>query len=181
MGDEYILFYSNRCLHSKELLTLLYKDAQLNQKFNKINIDSGNMKIPPYVKSVPTAIIPVNGQPQLLVGSAIFKWYNQRHAKTVEKQGILDWDPHTMSGFSDGFSYLDDGKNVIKRSFAFIGDNLGITAPDESNFQDNRGVGDNRQGSNSKSDMKQQEFDKDFEKFMSQRKNEVPASIPKFG
>jgi hypothetical protein len=33
---DYILFYSNRCLHSKELLNLLYKDVELNQKFTKI-------------------------------------------------------------------------------------------------------------------------------------------------
>ncbi len=178
MGDgDYILFYSNRCLHCKELLTLLYKDVELNQKFIKINIDTGNVKIPPYVKSVPTAIIPQNGSPGLLVGSAIFKWYNQRHSKNVEQQGIMDWDPHTMSGFSDGFSYLDDNnKNVIKRSFAFIADSHSITAPDEGKYQDNRGNG---RTSNSKSDLKQQEFDKDFERFMSQRKNEVPATIPK--
>lgn len=174
MGDnDYILFYSNRCLHCKELITLLYKDQELNQKFTKINIDTGNVKIPPYVKSVPTAIIPQNGQPQLMVGTAIFKWYNQRHSKTVEQQGILDWDPHTMTGFSDGFSYLDEKQNVIKRSFAFISENQAISAPDEKNFSDNRG------GQSSKNDAKQQEFDQNYERFMNQRKNEVPATIPK--
>ena len=64
MSDgDYILFYSNKCLHSKEFLNLLHKDVQLNQKFTKINIDNPNIKIPPYIKSVPSAIITSNGQP----------------------------------------------------------------------------------------------------------------------
>ena len=73
MSDDYILFYSNKCLHSKELLNLLYKDVELNQKFTKINIDNTNVKIPPYIKAVPTAIVTNNGEPSLLVGSNIFK------------------------------------------------------------------------------------------------------------
>ena len=64
--SDYVLFYSNKCLHSKELLNLLYKDVQLNQKFTKINIDNPNIKIPPYVKAVPTAIISVNGKPNFI-------------------------------------------------------------------------------------------------------------------
>ena len=169
MSDEYILFYSNKCLHCKELLNLLYKDVQLNQKFTKINIDNSNVKIPPYVKSVPTAIITVNGSPSLLVGSGIFKWYNQMHSTTIEKQGIQDWDPHTMTGYSDGFSYLSDKSDVMKKSFSFITDKDGIITPDEKNY------------SNESSDKTQPKtkLDGDFETFMNQRKYDVPASIPK--
>lgn len=170
MGDnEYILFYSNKCLHSKELLNLLYKDVDLNQKFIKINIDNPNTKIPPYVKSVPSAIITTNGQPNLMVGSAIFKWYNQKHAKTVESNGIQDWDPYTMTGFSDGFSYLTN-PDVIKKSFAFISDNNSIITPDEKNYSND--------SSNSKNQPKTK-LDNEFENYMNQRKYEVPASIPK--
>ena len=43
MSDgDYILFYSNKCLHSKEFLTLLLKDPELNKKFMKVNIDNKN-------------------------------------------------------------------------------------------------------------------------------------------
>jgi hypothetical protein len=175
MSDtEYILFYSNKCLHSKELLTLLYKDVELNQKFTKINIDNPNIKIPPYVKAVPSAIITTNGQPNLIVGSAIFKWFNQRHSKTVESQGIQDWDPHTMTGFSDGFSYLVE-KDAIKRSFSFINDNETISTPDPESYLN----GSNSNGNTTKNDMKKVQFDQEYEQFMNQRKHEVPASIPK--
>ena len=40
MSDDYLLFYSNKCLHSKDFLTILSKDIKLNQKFTKINIDN---------------------------------------------------------------------------------------------------------------------------------------------
>jgi hypothetical protein len=172
MSDsDYILFYSSKCLHCKELLNLLVKDVQMNQKFNKISVDNPNIKIPPYVKSVPTAIINNDGKPSLLVGTAIFNWYNSLHAKAVESVGIQDWDPHTMAGYSDGFSYISSN-DVIKKSFAFLNDNSSITTPDEKNY-----TGDGK-GSNDTNQPKTK-LDKDFESYMDQRKYEVPAPIPK--
>ena len=168
-NSDYILFYSNKCLHSKELLNLLYKDVQLNQKFTKINIDNPNIKLPPYVKAVPTAIVTTNGKANLMVGSAIFKWYNQIHAKTVEVQGIQDWDPHTMAGYSDGFSYLSDNSDVMKKSFSFVNENNSITTPDEKNYSNET----------DKRNQPKTQLDNDYETFMNQRKFDVPASIPK--
>jgi hypothetical protein len=163
--NDYILFYSNRCLHSKELLNLLYKDVELNQKFTKINIDNPSIKIPPYVKSVPSAIISNDGKPSLLVGSGIFKWYNARHAKTVETQGILDWDPHTMAGYSDGFSYLENN-DIMKKSFSFLNDSDVIITPDEKNYSN--------EGNKGSRDQPKTQLDNDFESFMNQRQYEVP-------
>ena len=171
MGDsDYILFYSNKCLHSKELLNLLNKDVQLNQKFTKINIDNPNIKIPPYVKSVPTAIITVGGKPNLMVGSGIFKWYNQIHAKAVEEQSIQDWDPCAMSGYSDGFSYISN-PDVLKKSFSFVNDNESIITPDEKNYSN-----ENEKGGK---DQPKTQLDNDYESFMNQRKFDVPASAPR--
>ena len=164
MSDDYVLFYSNKCLHSKELLGLLVKDVSLNQKFTKINIDNPNLKLPPYIKSVPTAIITINARPNILVGSNIFKWYQETHKKVVENQSILDWDPHTMSGYSDGFSYISTN-DVMKKSFAFLNDNNSIITPDEKNYS-------------AQSDDKTQpktELDMDFENIVNRRKSEVPS------
>ena len=168
-NSDYILFYSNKCLHSKELINLLYKDVELNQKFTKINIDNPGIKIPPYVKAVPSAIITTNGQPNLLVGKAIFNWYNQKHAKTVEAQGIQDWDPMTMSGYSDGFSYLENSE-AIKKSFSFLNDNHSIITPDEKNYSND---------SKGSSNQPKTQLDNDFEKYMTQRKYEIPTSAPR--
>ena len=169
MSDDYVLFYSNKCLHSKELLSLLVKDVSLNQKFTKINVDNANIKLPNYIKSVPTAIITINGRPNILVGSNIFKWYQETHKKTVESQSILDWDPHTMSGYSDGFSYISTN-DVMKKSFAFLSDNNSIITPDEKNYS-------------AQDDDKNQpktELDLDFENIVNRRKSEVPATPQAF-
>ena len=169
MGDnDYILFYSNKCLHCKELLNLLSKDVQINQKFTKINVDNPNIKIPPYVKSVPTAIIPVNGSPNLVSGSQIFNWFNKQHENIVQKQDIQDWDPHTMSGYSDGFSYLSNDE-IMKKSFSLINDNNSIITPDEKNYSND---------GNDKNQPKTK-LDNDYENFMNQRKFEVPTGAPR--
>ena len=63
-----VLFYSNKCIHSKEFLTLLVKDTNLNNLTTKVNVDNPNIKLPPYIKSVPSLIINENNKPNLLVG-----------------------------------------------------------------------------------------------------------------
>ena len=167
-NGDYILFYSNKCLHCKELLTLLSKDVVINQKFTKVNIDNSNIKIPPYVKSVPSAIITSNNQPSLMVGTQIFKWFNSLHAQTVENQGIQDWDPHTMSGYSDGFSYLQNA-DVMKKSFSFINDNNIIVTPDEGSYS----------GGENNKDKPKTKLDSDYEHFVNNRNLDVPNPAPR--
>lgn len=165
-NNDYILFYSNKCLHSKELLGLLYKDVTLNEKFTKINIDNPNIKIPPYVKSVPSAIIQNNGKPFLLVGSEIFKWYNSMHKKVIEEVKIQEWDPQSMSGYSDGFSYIENA-DVMKKSFSFLNDTNNIITPDEKNY-----------GDKGNKNEEKTELDVNYEKIMNSRKMDV-ASPPR--
>jgi len=166
--SDFVLFYSNKCLHSKEFLTLLMKDPELNKKFIKVNIDNKNIKIPPYVKSVPSAIITVNGNQSLMVGSQIFKWYNDSHSKNIESQQIQDWDPLSMSGYSDGFSYIQNA-DAMKKSFSFLQDSNSIITPDEKSFS-------NDEHSGKKSQEKTQ-LDNDYENFINQRNMEAPAPI----
>lgn len=161
-----VLFYSNKCLHSKEFITLLHKDTNLNNQTTKVNVDNPNIKIPPYIKSVPSLIINENNKPNLLVGSKIFDWYNQRHKQNISKESIMDWDPCTMSGYSDGFSYLDND-DVMKKSYSFVSDNEQIHTPDESSYD----------SKSNKNDQYKSELDNDYEKFMSKRSNDVPGPI----
>ena len=164
--ENYVLFYSSRCLHSKEFMQLLYKDSDLNQKFTKVNIDNKNIKIPPYIKAVPSIIVQDGGQPNLLVGSKIFDWYNNMHKKNVVQNSIEDWDPCTMTGYSDGFSYLENS-DVMKKSYSFLSDsNNSITTPDEKNY------GQEQQSSS----QPKSKLDMDYENYMSSRSNEVPAA-----
>ena len=108
-----VLFYSNKCEHSKEFLSMLHKDTSLNEQTTKVNVDNSNVKIPPYVKSVPSLIVNENNKPSLLVGSKIFEWYNKKHKKNIETNKIMEWDPCTMSGYSDAFSYLGEEEKYL--------------------------------------------------------------------
>lgn len=166
MSNNLVLFYSNKCIHSKEFLNMLYKDNNLNNQTTKVNVDNPNIKLPPYIKSVPSLIINENNKPSLLVGSKIFDWYNQKHKQNISKETIMDWDPCTMSGYSDGFSYLEN-EDVMKKSYSFVNENEKIHTPDESNFESNK----------SGSGQVKTQLDNDYENFMSQRSNEVAAPI----
>lgn len=166
MSNNLVLFYSNKCIHSKEFLNLLHKDSELNNQTTKVNVDNPNIKLPPYIKSVPSLIINENNKPTLLVGSKIFDWYNKKHKQNISKESIMDWDPCTMSGYSDGFSYLE-GENVMKKSYSFVDENDKIHTPDESNYDSNK----------SNSNEPKSQLDSDYENFMSQRSNEVAAPI----
>lgn len=166
MSNNLVLFYSNKCIHSKEFLNMLYKDNNLNNQTTKVNVDNPNIKLPPYIKSVPSLIINENNKPSLLVGSKIFDWYNQKHKQNISKETIMDWDPCTMSGYSDGFSYLEN-EDVMKKSYSFVNENEKIHTPDESNFESNK----------SGSGPVKTQLDNDYENFMSQRSNEVAAPI----
>jgi len=166
MSNNLVLFYSNKCIHSKEFLNMLYKDNNLNNQTTKVNVDNPNIKLPPYIKSVPSLIINENNKPNLLVGSKIFDWYNQKHKQNISKETIMDWDPCTMSGYSDGFSYLEN-EDVMKKSYSFVNENEKIHTPDESNFESNK----------SGSGQVKTQLDNDYENFMSQRSNEVAAPI----
>tara|TARA_Y200000002_G_scaffold377887_1_gene384258 strand:- start:2428 stop:2943 length:516 start_codon:yes stop_codon:yes gene_type:complete len=165
-NNNLVLFYSNKCIHSKEFLTLLHKDSSLNNQTTKVNVDNPNIKLPPYIKSVPSLIINENNKPNLLVGRKIFDWYNQQHKQNISKDSIMDWDPCTMSGYSDGFSYLESD-DVMKKSYSFIDSNDKINTPDESSFDSGK----------SSSGPEKTQLDNDYENFMASRSNEVAAPI----
>lgn len=179
--NEHILFYSNKCNHSKELLVLLTKDPELNKQFIKINIDTRGVKIPPYIKSVPSAIIPINGNPSLLVGVNIFKWYDENHKKNVISNTIMDYDPMGMTGYSDNFSFLDAASAPLKKAFSFVDETFGISTPDASSFVDNRGGGDDGRGGGGRESQKKTQLDMEYESRMNQRQLEVPMGKPRLG
>jgi len=145
---------------------MLHKDVNLNEKFLKVNVDNSSIKLPPYVKVVPTVIITANGKPNLLEGTQIFKWFNDTHQKEVQNQNIMEWDPLSMSGYSDNFSYIDNNE-MMKKSFSEINEEIKISTPDDTQYS----------GEGKKKDSAKNEFDSNYEQFMNQRKVEVPGGV----
>lgn len=66
-----ILFYSNNCPFSKEILNLIIKN-QITNHFKLICIEDKNIKIPPFITNVPTLVVKNVNKP--LIGLDAFNW-----------------------------------------------------------------------------------------------------------
>lgn len=136
--STYLLYYSSFCQPSKELLQVLCK-TPFYSKFQKFDISDG-ARIPPFVKSVPTAIVPGVDRP--IVGPEIKSWLEgqvQRVEKETQKE-IIPFHPDEMNfGFGDSYSYLDvdERSQPMEHTFAFIDrPDEKINTPAESEFGD---------------------------------------------
>ena len=78
-----ILFYSNHCKHSHHILQLL-QQAVFYDNIKKINIESGEYKIPISITSVPALIIPGIREP--LVGNNAFMWVTNALRQQQQQQ-----------------------------------------------------------------------------------------------
>ena len=154
-NGDYILFFSNRCSHSKEFLQLLTTDPALDRVFMKVNVDTKGVNIPKCVSKVPSAIIPYNGKPSLLVGNNIFKWFEDNHRQQNGRMNVgggggrmppqqqqqrqppsQQEQPQVSVGGIEDYDpqgmtgYSDtfsflDNQNPLKKAFSFINDALG--------------------------------------------------------
>ncbi len=135
--QNYIVFYSNQCCYSKEFLSKLYKNVDMYRKFVKVNIDSYQGKIPPYVKNVPTIIVPGQGKNNIYVGDDVFNWLTNLNPNIGNnmgnnidnkidgniignRDGIMDYDPAGMGGFSDGFAFIENSEQPMDKTFSLI-------------------------------------------------------------
>lgn len=196
--ETFVLFYSNYCANCKEFIQQLYK-TQFFEKFKKVCVDN-NPKVPPQISSIPTIIVPRMMKP--LVGTEAFHWLrgmNQLHLREEENKinssasnqaqngqvkaegqssdptnlsyamGAVTAYSGTMGGFSDNFSFIGS-ENPQEHSFSFLGNNNNgkIYTPQE-NGDDPR--------SSMESGSKKNDMDKDFEKLMAMRANDIPKPI----
>lgn len=180
--SQHHIFYSKYCQNCKDFLQELYKTEDLYAKFNKICVD-GKKNIPKQITSVPTIIVPQIQKP--LVGEEAFFWLDgmkkmvdasrsqpqqppsmqdgPKNLQGTESMGGVSAFSYELGGFSDTYSTLGADPTPMEHAFSFIGDNKGgkINTPNEAGHHDSReGI---------KSDM-----DRQYERMMQQRKNEVP-------
>lgn len=183
--EQYILFYSNNCLHCKEFANYLYK-SPLYENFKKVCVDN-NPSIPSKISSVPTIIVP--RMPKPLIGKEAFHWLrgmnmqvikekesqNQNNNTGQEKKadgqvsdptnlsysmGDVSAYSNTMGGYSDNFSFLGDN-NPQEHSFSFLGGGNGqIKTPDDGNVNKSE---------------KSSAMDSAYERLISQRNNDMPV------
>jgi len=152
-NNYHVLYFSNFCEHSKSFLDELSKNNLLNN-FEKICIDHKNIKLPAFLKEVPTIIIPDHKEP--LFGTDAFKWIEWSVAQTTEKTNKIDAYQPVLDSFSESFSNLNDvGNGQSNASFATLDDfkNDKLITDDQVTFGSDGNV------------------DKSYEKMMQERDN----------
>ena len=183
MSSRLILYYSKECKHSRQILSTFSQNSQILNKFDLVDIAQNAP--PKYITAVPSLLIPKNnGEADMLVGKSVFEWLNnllqqtsnqhqQQQAPQQQQQpsgGISDFDPCTMNGFSDNFSFLGDGNSKpIDHNFSFLGGgNDNLINPSQVQNSGDGGSGN---------DGKKSDMERAYEQFKNSRDNDIPQPI----
>ena len=133
-----ILFYSNRDNYSKQVLNIISSEKRDNE-FVFICVDDRNIKLPSFLKVVPTIFL-VREQ-NVLVDESIEEFLHpksQNNGASDSPSGELDAYFDSNNGFSSSYSNLDDSQTNSNNSmFSYIRDddltggatNSGIESP----------------------------------------------------
>ena len=111
-----IFFYSNSCTFSKKFNEILSKTKVYNT-FLKICIDIRGIRLPAFVKRVPTIVVyDTNGRRHILSGKEAFEWVCLLSDEPID---ISEYQACEMgSAISDSYSYLDS-KKEYEHNFQF--------------------------------------------------------------
>lgn len=157
---KYVLFYSNFCRHSKELLIQIAKSG-VKEEINFICLDKRKTEngsnyailengkkvlIPNSINVVPSMIL-LNYGNKIITGPEIINFLSETIVKSISKatQGQMEpacYSINEMGGLSDPYSYLDisaddmlakgSGGMKIAHDYSFITNNVSIETPPES-------------------------------------------------
>ena len=135
---KHILYYSNYCKHSQELLKLLQKESLIDN-LELINIDYRYMKgnvtylklpnnqsfpLPPMINCVPTLCLMPNYE--ILSGSKIVNFFKPIHENIDQERNSINMEPNpycldkeTIGSYgvsSDSFSFYDSNEDELSAS-----------------------------------------------------------------
>lgn len=122
-----ILFYSNYCTYSKEIINNISK-TPLNEKMLFVCVDDSNIQLPPFITSVPTIYL-INDK-KIVVDEAIPEWIKDKLSvaagPTVNDNEIQAYFGTCGDSFGLNCSSIDN--NELKpyiSSYTFISDDNG--------------------------------------------------------
>ena len=128
------LFISNHCQHSKKLLQQL-QNTMLLTEMQIVNIDDKRVKLPEFVKCVPTLYIP--SKRQVITDSHLFQWFETSLKTELEQKGKVNIADITgdsnISPFQMGemgsrlagavYSFIEEDKNdLMNQNYSFLQD-----------------------------------------------------------
>ena len=120
--EESVLFYSNKCKHSKDFLEKLKQHKEIDNSLMKICIDNKPLNtLPKYIKSVPTLVYNKN---KLTSGAGVFEWLEskqiiqEQQKEKKNNNGFLDTSMNATQGMNLGYngsqyySFMSDDMNI---------------------------------------------------------------------
>ena len=114
-----VLFYSNKCKYSKQLIELL-SDNDLIESYNLICIDNNTEKYP-YVQRVPTLLVDDVKKP--LVGVNAFNWINAKTNFNKNTNNINLNPNKNLDKKNNPLLFDQNNKFNNKKDYTFIDDN----------------------------------------------------------
>jgi hypothetical protein len=183
-----LLFYSNYCLHSNNLINTISKTS-LHENMIYICIDEKKVKVPSFITRVPTIYLVKDKK--ILVEDDIDRWFElknrannqnqqqqqqpqqqnpqqqnpqqqQNQQKQEDEEGIMAYHNNEMGGsLSNNYSFISDDNSSLNHNFEFL---------DGTNNIDGR-INTPKEFSGSNNQVKSQ-TDTDFDKLMAARNND---------
>lgn len=122
-----IIFYSNFCTYSKEIINQISK-TPINDNIIYISVDDENIELPPFIKAVPTIYL-VNDK-KIVVDEGITQWIKEKTSKPVD-ESIQPYFGSTDNSYSSSFSTLnsDESNKPFISSYTFLGEEQKIETP----------------------------------------------------
>ena len=123
-----IIFYSNYCTYSKEIINQLSKTS-INDNIIYVCVDDENIQLPPFIKAVPTIYL-VNDK-KIVVDEAISSWIKEKVSKPDTNGELQSYFGDCGDSYGNGFSNIDNSESKpFISSFTFIGDEQEIETPE---------------------------------------------------
>lgn len=180
-----VIFYSKKCKYSSKALKII---SENNIPIKSICIDDKSIELPSFLKVVPTII--EQGTDRPLEGDFVFKWLQSRIKKTIngsntstnsqitssnpqltsnnpqtDNSKIQPFFSNEMSGYSDGYSYLNN-ESPMNHSYEFL-----------NGIPSNNNQMTPQMNSNENSSEKENEFNKDYENYLKSRNLDIPMPL----
>jgi len=169
-----IIFYSNYCTYSKEIINQISK-TPINDNIVYVSVDDDNIELPPFIKAVPTVYL-VNDK-KIVVDEAISEWIKEKVSKPKEDT-LQPYFGSNDSSFASSCSSIDE-KNSNKpfiSSYTFLGDEQKIETPKADNNNSNSNNNNSSNNNSNKYDQmnsNQSSFgNSDYDKLQQQRNSE---------
>ena len=162
MTKKDIIFYSNFCTYSKEIINEISK-TPINDNILYVCVDDENIQLPNFITAVPT--IYLVEKKRIVVDESIPKWIQEQLSKVenTSSDEIQAYFGSNDSSFGCSFSTLDNKEEKpFISSFTYLGEEQKINTPEESN----------NSSSNSRDSFQNNTISNDYERLQNERQSE---------